>query len=85
VYTTHLKPSVERQQGLTEYINVRQLDIICCRVPIDPKVRLAGGPYPHEGRVEGRMADGTWGSVCDTSYGLPYWPSVLCREYGYLR
>ena len=50
-----------------------------------PRTRLSGGLYPHEGRAEYLMDNGTWGTVCDTSYGVIHWPSVFCREAGYLR
>lgn len=45
--------------------------------------RLAGGRFPHEGRVE-VLHNGVWGAVCDD-----YWKlrngHVICRHLGYKR
>ena len=51
----------------------------------DKRVRVSGGPYEFEGRAEYLMDDGTYGTVCDTKFKYIYWPSVYCRQHGYLR
>ena len=58
---------------------------LCFCLYSDPPVRLSGDSRKYLGRAEGRMENGTWGTVCDTGWDINYWPSVYCREIGYLR
>lgn len=44
-------------------------------------VRLRGGEYPHEGRVE-VYYDGQWGTVCDDHWGFRE-ATVICRMLNY--
>jgi deleted-in-malignant-brain-tumors protein 1 len=44
-------------------------------------VRLRGGPYAHEGRVE-IYVNGQWSSVCDRHWDMNA-ATVVCRQLGY--
>ena len=44
-------------------------------------VRLRGGTYSYEGRVE-VCVSGVWGSVCDDGWGVAD-AKVACRKVGY--
>ncbi|XP_066296405.1 deleted in malignant brain tumors 1 protein-like isoform X1 [Branchiostoma lanceolatum] len=65
----------------------------CIPVPLDSstsatpspssRIRLVGGPFPNEGRVEVRPADSfTWGTVCDDHFDYQE-ANVICRMLGY--
>ncbi|KAI8487041.1 hypothetical protein Bbelb_353010, partial [Branchiostoma belcheri] len=64
----------------TEPINFELADI-----PVhQPQVRLMGGRFPWEGRVE-VFYNGEWGTVCGRSYWSSQDANVVCRELGYGR
>ena len=46
----------------------------------DGTIRLVGGSYPHEGRVE-YFFHGHWGTVCNDSWSISD-ASVVCRQLG---
>ena len=45
-------------------------------------IRLVGGSYPHEGRVE-YFFHGHWGTVCSSGWDLQD-ATVVCRQFGNL-
>ena len=47
----------------------------------DIDIRLVGGSVESEGRVE-VLRDGSWGTVCDSSWSLSE-AMVVCRSLGY--
>ncbi|XP_019620139.1 PREDICTED: uncharacterized protein LOC109466754 [Branchiostoma belcheri] len=47
-----------------------------------PQVRLVGGRFPWEGRVE-VFYNGEWGTVCGNGYWSTREANVVCRELGY--
>ena len=47
----------------------------------DGDIRLAGRSYNNVGRIE-LCVNGTWGTVCDTSFDNKD-ASVVCRQLGY--
>ena len=56
--------------------------LIITTVPcISGQLRLAGGNFPNEGRVEICM-NNVWGTVCDDSWGSAD-AAVVRRELGY--
>ena len=56
----------------------RDLSVMLCA-----GVRLVGGTYASEGRVE-IFQNGQWGTVCDDNWGLND-AHVVCRELGFNR
>ncbi|XP_023933282.1 deleted in malignant brain tumors 1 protein-like isoform X5 [Lingula anatina] len=51
-------------------------------VPAPIQVRLVGGTNSREGRVEVRQGSGSWGTVCDDSWGADD-ATVVCRMLGF--
>eukprot|EP00058_Branchiostoma_floridae_P023048 XP_002608538.1 hypothetical protein BRAFLDRAFT_92363 [Branchiostoma floridae] len=46
------------------------------------EVRLVGGSSANEGRVEIRIGNGEWGTICDDSFDINA-ANVVCRQLGY--
>ncbi|XP_014378566.1 deleted in malignant brain tumors 1 protein-like isoform X1 [Alligator sinensis] len=53
---------------------------VVCSGPPPLLLKLVDGPTPCSGRVE-VMYNGTWGSVCDSGWGLPE-ATVVCKQLG---
>ncbi|XP_078578146.1 uncharacterized protein LOC144863058 [Branchiostoma floridae x Branchiostoma japonicum] len=53
-----------------------------CETDLDYEIRLVGGSYAHEGRVEIRYPGGPWGTICDDSWDADD-AKVACRQLGY--
>lgn len=45
-------------------------------------VRLVNGGYPWEGRVEINLLNGSWGTICDDSFGVEE-AQVICGMLGF--
>jgi len=50
--------------------------------PYALQVRLAGGSYPSQGRVE-VYCNGQWGTICSTSGFGSAEAETVCRQLGY--
>ena len=48
----------------------------------DNPIRLVGGAYQYEGRLEIRHNNGVWGTVCDDNFSLTD-GNVVCRQLGF--
>lgn len=53
----------------------------CSPETLGYRIRLAGSPHPHEGRIEIKVF-GEWGYICDDQFGLRD-AHVVCRELGF--
>ena len=51
-------------------------------VPFELRVRLVGGRYPSQGRVE-VYCNGQWGTICSTSRFGATEAETVCRQLGY--
>ena len=51
-------------------------------VPYELRVRLVGGQYPSQGRVE-VYCNGQWGTICSTSRFGATEAETVCRQLGY--
>ena len=51
-------------------------------IPYELKVRLVGGSYPSQGRVE-VYCNGQWGTICSSSGFGATEAATVCRQLGY--
>ena len=49
--------------------------------PFSGMIRLQGGDYSNEGRVE-VYCNGQWGTICSTGFGYTD-ANTICRQLGY--
>ena len=49
--------------------------------PYDGMIRLQGGNYSNQGRVE-VYCNGQWGTICDNGFGSSD-AKVICKQLGY--
>lgn len=52
--------------------------------PKENDIRLAYGAYADEGRAE-MFRDGEWGTICDNAFAPAGWPSLFCKQLGWVQ
>ncbi|XP_078670160.1 uncharacterized protein LOC144910683 isoform X25 [Branchiostoma floridae x Branchiostoma belcheri] len=73
---------------LRQYVNetggrLGNLSVSQVNVALPPaEIRLVGGSRRNEGRVEIRLGNGEWGTICDDSFDIND-ANVVCRQLGY--
>ena len=63
------------------YINVTDTTKIWNSNPYPGMIRLQGGKYPNQGRVE-VYCNGQWGTICDNGFGSDD-AQTICKQLGY--
>ncbi|XP_078670139.1 uncharacterized protein LOC144910683 isoform X6 [Branchiostoma floridae x Branchiostoma belcheri] len=73
-----LRQYINETGGRLGNLSVSQVDVAVPKV----EIRLVGGSNPWEGRVEIRLGNGEWGTICDDSFDIND-AHVVCRKLGY--